>query len=202
MCYVIVSGFFGYDYMKYLIRIFLILLVTIPAFSLGETMHNENFYQWLLTEHEKDTDLNTNQIIRADEFNSFLETNITHQPPIYLGMTKKNKKETFTSHLRKVLGGPPDKISVNQEGIIIISGCRFQSCPEKGFIWIDTKSKKQVFVIVSYFFEKEVYNRDGFLVTYSSDFKEIEKLPSLFQNSLKLWLKQEKLEDAKIKFLR
>ena len=180
----------------------LFLLFLYPSLTLGGSLDNEFFYQWLLNEYDKRPDLNTNQIIRSDEFSNFLRTNITNKNPVYLGMTMKDEREDFSFHLQQVLGGPPDPIQFDDDGTISISGCRFQSCPEKGFIWIDTKSQNQIFVIVSYFFETKIYNKDGYLVVYSNDFTSIGELPSQFKNSLSLWLKREKLKTNEIKFIR
>ena len=93
-----------------------------------------NFYSWLLKKELLDSVFTTNELIHEKRFQDFLKENITVSKTYYMGMTHKGVKDTFYNHLNVVLGGPPDKVELSANGTFLISACRFQSCPEKGFV--------------------------------------------------------------------
>ena len=188
--------------MKKISSIFFLLGVTLfAASSWGEQTKNQDFYEWLVDQHQIDPELNTNQIIRSEEFKKFLKKNINNKTPLYLGMTLKNEEKDFTYHVQEVLGGPPDKVKFSEDGIILISGCRAQSCPEKGLIWINTKRKEQVFVVLSYFYESDVFQKNGIAVIYSDDFLEQKQLPINFNLNLVSWLKGQEIENYRVEYI-
>ena len=162
---------------------------------------SQMFYEWLSAKHKLDPNLNTNQIVGSVQFNDFLENNISNKTPLYLGMTKAGENRNFKYHLREVLGGPPDKIHFANDGTILISGCRHRSCPEKGFVWIDTKEDKQGFAIVSYFFNSKVFHSNGILVIHSDDFVSKEEFPNRFWESVDTWLNAEKIQNYEVQLL-
>ena len=165
----------------------------LSASSVGASEGSQMFYEWLTAKHKLDPNLNTNQIVRSVQFNDFLESNISNKTSLYLGMTKAGENRNFKYHLLEVLGGPPDKIRFGSDGTILISGCRYRSCPEKGFVWIDTKEDKQGFAIVSYFFNSKVFHSNGILVIHSDDFGSKEEFPTKFWKTIDNWLIAEKI---------
>lgn len=47
---------------------------------------------------------------------------------------------TLAKSLLMALGGPPDPVAVVKGRYVSMSACRYQSCSEKGFLWIDTQT--------------------------------------------------------------
>ena len=92
-----------------------------------------------------------------------------------------------------------EEIQVNNDRYFIVSGCRYQSCPEKGFLWIDKKEKIVIGAMIHYFFEtKDNRNRDGNLLIMSKQFKNFDDLPNQFNKDLKKWLSTIKVYDFSI----
>ena len=183
-------------------KIYLFLtLICINTFSFSASKDNQEFYNWLLAQYKSDPTLTTNQIVREPELEKFLKNNISSKELLYLGMTRKGNKDTLKNHLNIVLGGPPDRIKFLKDDIILITACRYQSCDEKGLIWIDTKKDKKFFVVISYFFNSDVMYRDGFAIIYSEDFKNKQDFPSAFWQTLENWLSSHKIQNYQIKIL-
>lgn len=91
-----------------------------------------------------------------------------------------------------------EEIQVNNDRYFIVSGCRYQSCPEKGFLWIDKKEKIVIGAMIHYFFETKEMNRDGNLLIMSKQFKNFDDLPNQFNKDLKKWLSTIKVYDFSI----
>jgi len=89
-----------------------------------------------------------------------------------------------------------EEIQVNNDRYFIVSGCRYQSCPEKGYLWIDKKEKIVIGVMIHYFFEtKKNRNRDGNLLIMSKQFKNFDDLPAKFYKDVEQWLSIIKVYD-------
>ena len=89
-----------------------------------------------------------------------------------------------------------EEIQVNNDRYFIVSGCRYQSCPEKGLLWIDKKEKIEIGAMIHYFFEtKENRNRDGNLLIVSKQFKNFDDLPVKFNEDVEKWLSIIKVYD-------
>jgi hypothetical protein len=187
-----------------LIKLFLLTLsVWVPAaFSDSVRPVNKEFYDWIGVFEDEKQQLNTYQIRQSREFNDFIEFNISYANTLYLGMTKKGENEDFIYHLREVLGGPPEKVRYPKDGIVVITGCRFRSCDEKGFVWMDAKNKKEVFVIISYFFNSGIFRPNGIAVIYSNDFDGKDDFPQQFFEELNSWLSSEEIYNYDVRFIR
>ena len=167
----------------------LLILVFLASYpSSAANVNNQDFYKWLVNEHTKNPELNTNHLMWSDQFENFLINNMTYREPIYLGMTASDDLKDLKYHMLQALSGPPDKVKVNENSSILISGCRFRSCDEKGFIWIDPINANQIFVVISYFFRNKEYRQDGYVVIYSDKFKTTSEMPENFKESLASWL--------------
>lgn len=167
----------------------LLILVFLASYpSSAANVNNQDFYNWLVNEHTKNPELNTNQLMWSDQFQNFLINNMTNREPIYLGMTASDELKDLKYHMLQALSGPPDTVKVNENSSILISGCRFRSCDEKGFIWIDPINANQIFVVISYFFRNKKYRQDGYVVIYSDKFKTTSEMPENFKESLASWL--------------
>ena len=117
-------------------------------------------------------------------------------------MSSNNKKISLFDNFLKVLRGPPNKIKyLENDRYIVASACRAHSCPEKGFVWIDTKEKLLIGLILHYFFEKEENLDDGYFLIFSKNYQTFDKLPEQFFISLKEWIKEEKINPEKIRFI-
>ena len=117
----------------------------------------------------------------------------------YLGIGKGNNpvNESLYELLRNS-AAEFEEIQVNNNRYFIVSGCRYQSCPEKGFLWIDKKEKIVIGTMIHYFFETKEINRDGNLLIMSKQFKNFDDLPSQFNKDLKKWLSTIKIYDFSI----
>ena len=91
-----------------------------------------------------------------------------------------------------------EETQINNDRYFIVSGCRYQSCPEKGFLWIDKKEKIVLGAMIHYFFETKEINRDGNLLIMSKQFKNFDDLPKQFSKDLKKWLSAIKVYDFSI----
>jgi hypothetical protein len=89
-----------------------------------------------------------------------------------------------------------EEIQVNNDRYFIVSGCRYQSCPEKGYLWVDKKEKIVIGAMIHYFFEsKNNIYRDGNLLIMSKQFKNYDELPVKFNEDLMQWLSIIKVYD-------
>ena len=143
----------------------------------------------------------TNSLTWEDKFLQMIKSNISSEK-FYLGMSSNNKKISLFDNFLEVLRGPPNKIKyLENDRYIVASACRAHSCPEKGFVWIDTKEKLLIGLILHYFFEKEENLDDGYFLIFSKNYQTFDKLPEQFFISLKEWIKEEKISPEKIRFI-
>ena len=125
----------------------------------------------------------------------------------YLGIGRGNNpiNESLYELLRNS-AAEFEEIQINNDRYFIVSGCRYQSCPEKGFLWIDKKEKIVIGAMIHYFFEsKNNRNRDGNLLIMSKQFKNYVDLPAEFNEALEKWLsiiKTYDISSSKIKELK
>ena len=116
-------------------------------------------------------------------------------------MTKNGKKENLSYHLLEVLSGPPEKVE-EKDGVLNISVCRHRSCDEKGLVWIDTQSNKEIFIILHYFYDNPKFLSEGNLLVFSDDFDSAQELPKGFEVDFLNWKKKNKLNnEIRIRFL-
>lgn len=119
--------------------------------------------------------------LKKNKITDTLLEQIPDKPQIYLGMTKKNKKESLTYHLEEAISGGRESIDANDS--IMVIGCRVQSCPEKGFVWVDKKTSKTIFGIGAFFLDDKFIG-DGVIYLFSKDFKDKKDFPKNFIESL------------------
>ena len=156
---------------------------------------NQTFFNWFSVEKNKYPNLNTNQLMWSKQFVYFIIRNSNSKKKLYLGMTKNDKKESLSYHLLEVLSGPSEKVE-EKDGVLKISGCRQHSCGEKGLVWIDTGSNKEIFVILHYFYNNQEFVPDGNLLVFSNDFDTAQELPGEFVVDFSNWKKKNKLNNA------
>lgn len=174
-----------------------VIVIAITAFNLSlkpstagmEQEANAKFYSWLLEKKLSDNKFNTNELIHEKRFQDFLKKNITVSKTYYMGMTHKGVKDTFYNHLNVVLGGPPDKVELGSDGAFFISACRFRSCPEKGFVWIDTNAATAVFGILAFLLDDHYYS-DGILLIHHSKSDISDETHERFKSTLMEWLSE------------
>lgn len=172
-------------------------LCTTQSIAQDSKQSNAKFYEWILEQAAIDNELNTNQLVWSDEFQTFLGNNLKSNKTFYLGMTEKDKKANYTYHLSTVLGGPPDKVQFTSYRTIMISACRPSSCPEKGFVWIDLDDEKIIFGILAYFYEDEYFS-DGLLILHAPNFTSTENVSKNFEKDLFNWLSSKNIAPKKI----
>ena len=174
-----------------------VIVIAITAFNLSlkpstagmEQEANAKFYSWLLDKKLSNNELTTNELIHEKKFQDFLKQNVTVSKSHYMGMTHKGVKDTFYNHLNVVLGGPPDKVELGSDDTFLISACRFQSCPEKGFVWIDAKADASVFGILAFFLD-DLYFSNGILLVHHSKSDMSDEAHERFKSTLVEWLSE------------
>ena len=161
---------------------------------------NRKFYEWLFQYKQTKPSLNTYNVIMKPTYDDFLERNIRDKRALELGMTRRGEKKNFIDHLNMVLG-VPDRVVLTKEKTFLISGCRPQSCIEKGLVWIDTKNNRQAFIIRSFRSPTTGDRESGYLIIYSNDFSDEVSLPETFKADLETWTKGNNIFGAAIQFL-
>ncbi len=107
-------------------------------------------------------------------------------------------KTTLKDSLEETLAGSAedDLVLVLQNRYVSLSACRFHSCPEKGFLWVDTKRDASIAAIYS------DYSKSLWVFSKSySNTNKISALPKDFQVSLDAWLKINKGKPIRTQFI-
>ena len=79
----------------------------------------------------------------------------------------------------------------------LFEACRYQSCIEKGIVLVN-QDNSAVFGFLTYFYNTDSYNRNGYLLLHSSKFHSSDQVPSLLIDELKLWLQSVDRPNAEI----
>ena len=135
-------------------------------------------------------------IIDEIDFDTFLIKEL-NDLEFYLGIGRGNNPVNKSLYeLLRNSAAEFEEIQVNNDGYFIVSGCRYQSCPEKGFLWINKKEKIVIGAMIHYFFKsKDNRNRDGNLLIMSKQFKNFDDLPAKFNKDVEQWLSIIKVYD-------
>lgn len=149
-----------------------------------------------LTKQEKQ---HVSWFLRKEGVAAEIQRQLAAAPNLNLGMTK-NGEESFDFHWYEVLSGTESEVQTTANGNILIDGCRYQSCPEKGFV-IASSQHEPVFGILAYRFDDSDTNWDGILVVYSSGVQTGTGLAPEFKEDINYWLQQKELPRASIKIL-
>ena len=141
-------------------------------------------YDWLKVNNKFD---NVNQLIHTKNFVNFIKDNITSKK-LSLGMSKGEKIPIFNSFLG-VLGGPPGKVIYSDNNrYIFTSGCRYQSCDEKGVLFIDTQEKLTIGLIRHFYLGDSKWNGKADFLIFSKNHKSFDKIPKVFIQMVKGWV--------------
>jgi hypothetical protein len=168
-------------------------LISILVFSL---LLNSNVYADLYKFFELKEDPKI--IIDEIDFDTSLITQL-NDLEFYLGIGRGNNPVNKSLYeLLRNSAAEFEEIQINNDRYFIVSGCRYQSCPEKGFLWVDKKKKIVIGAMIHYFFETKEINRDGNLLIMSKQFKNFDDLPKQFSKDLKKWLSAIKVYDFSI----
>ena len=174
-------------------KLFSTILVICSLFS-GNAYSNTDVY-FFLNNHELNSrkDLQPGYfhyiVVEDKSFQKLLSKQI-NDLPIYLGMSKDKKpfNSMFTELIRNHSASFKE-IKINNENYFINSGCRFHSCDEKGFLWINKKKEIVLGANIHYFFnDKNDFNSQGDLLIFSKTFSSYDDLPKQFQKDLYDWL--------------
>ncbi len=155
--------------------------------------NKEDYFNYLIEIHSCDFQTGfpsaSDHYVRYTDFFEVLSSHFKKPLNVYMGMTPKEvPNASLVYHLKEALSGGPDIAKMKDERYLILSGCRHQSCPEKALIWIDTKDKKIVSVIQSYFFNDSGFIEDGALTVFTNDYQTRDELPNDFKYSLHEWV--------------
>ena len=151
-------------------------------------------FLWTNVSNSDQTYLNLDEI----NLNKIIKNDVTNFP-VYIGNTKNNKKKPineslyqFTNLYSYIQLTPsafiePKKIHIDNKKYFAYSGCRYQSCSEKGLIWIDKEKKITVGLLLHYFFNSDIRNSNGDFLIFSKNLNDGSKLPVEFFAILKKW---------------
>ena len=168
-------------------------LISILVFSL---LLNSNVYADLYKFFELKEDPKI--IIDEIDFDTSLVKEL-NDLEFYLGIGRGNNPVNKSLYeLLRNSAAEFEETQINNDRYFIVSGCRYQSCPEKGFLWVDKKEKIVIGAMIHYFFETKEINRDGNLLIMSKQYKNFDDLPKQFSKDLKKCLSSIKVYDFSI----
>ena len=180
-----------YDYEGKKIILPLQFYVSLPKKIVRTNGIRDDFFEWLSNQNEY---LDTNRLIWDEDFKVYLNKTIP-KINLQIGFTG-NKEGTLLDNFYSVISGPPDTLKyTDNERYLLASACRAHECSSKGLIWIDTKEKKSIGLIRHAFWNTlDDYKENQFLL-FSKDYN---KVPSEFVNSVKTWMKSNKIASPSI----
>ena len=136
----------------------------------------------------------THDVIEDARFQTLLDTAVP-KISIDLGIPTPTKTPfSLRDAVSSVLTGPPDIIKrVNER--IVISGCEYRYCLNKGFIWADPKNGSVIGALVHYKFGNDLNRfikpgyREPSVLIYSSQIS-YNSLPKEFRLAISAWLQE------------
>lgn len=87
-------------------------------------------------------------------------------PELDLGMTKAGQ-ESFSYHWFESVSGVESDLRFTANGNILVYGCRYRSCDERGLVVL-SRDNEPVFGVLSYFLNNSEYRRNGILLLYAA----------------------------------
>ncbi|MFY9287192.1 MAG: hypothetical protein WAO98_01695 [Alphaproteobacteria bacterium] len=144
--------------------------------------HAESSLQWLSGYNGK----KTASVVADKRFRVFLQDAV----PDFLGdfgFGARGLKLGLRNALLEVLGGPSDPVFYPDKDSVTLSACRYQSCAEKGFMWIDITHQQSVFAIIHYIYQGEFFHNKPQMFLASANFK-CDAYPDAAQERIKIWL--------------
>lgn len=158
----------------------------------------KNFYNWLSSQNKYN---NSNALYWDEDFQIYLKTAV-NRIELYLGINGKRSKSDLLDIFKRTLVGPPDylKYSDNKR-FLSISACKHSDCGNKGLLWVDTKDKKNIGVILHYFYQNNEFISNGNLLIFSKNFESMTDLPNEFFDNLNQWKIKNKISPDLVRFL-
>lgn len=122
---------------------------------------------------------------------------------IYLGMTKNKEKLSLFEHFKMVLStrSDPDEFDRVDSKVFAFSGCRYQSCPEKGFIWIDKDNEIIIGSILHFFINDSGYKPVGDILIFSNQVNEFKDIPNNYNVDFENWISSSKINYEELRFI-
>lgn len=148
-------------------------------------------FSWLLDYAGK----STSQVIGDKRFKAIL---VEIVPEIKMDLGIGNScflKDIVT----EFLSGPAENVIVRENRYVILSACRFNSCPEKAWLWFDLKEGIAVGALVHYIFDGN-YSRQPSLLLFSTQV-DGQSLTEISKHDLKNWLSRLDLKFEKQRWL-
>jgi len=152
-------------------------------------------WQWLLAYRGQ----STAAVVSDKNFRYFLDDAV----PDFIadfGSAPNGLKVSLRNALYGVLSGPPDTAAFGDDHTVVLSACRYHSCAEKGFMWIDVDHKQSVMAIIHYVYQGEHSYDKAQLFLASNDFK-CDAYPAATRERIQLWLSSNEIEPVKTRCL-
>lgn len=140
-------------------------------------------FSWL----KEYTGKTTNALVWDKRFDTFIKS-ISPMTKQDFGLGEQN----LAGVLSDALGGPPDKVTLDDNRYITFSACVPSFCPEKGLVWVDLSESSTVAAIIHYDSRKDNFEDNPVLLVFSKDV-EVSVLPQRFKADLNKWLLQSEM---------
>ena len=116
------------------------------------TLNTSELYDWIKNQTER---VSANSMILDDRFTDLLEKEIPKNN-ISLGMSRGEKVPLIDSLLEVLYGAPGELIYSDDRTYMTTDACRYRSCSEKGFVFVNTEEKFTIGLIRHFFIVDEI----------------------------------------------
>jgi hypothetical protein len=163
------------------------------------TLNTSELYDWIKNQTEH---VSANSMILDDRFTDLLEKEIPKNN-ISLGMSRGEKVPLIDSLLEVLYGAPGELIYSDDRTYMTTDACRYRSCMEKGFVFMNTEEKFTIGLIRQFFIgDEETKNWDeGDFLIFSKTHKSFDEIPKVFIQSVKNWIANSTTSPNKVRFI-
>ena len=164
-----------------------------------KTINTVELYDWIKNQTER---VSANSIINDERFTDLLEKEIPKNN-ISLGMSRGEKVTLIDSLLEVLYGAPGELIYSDDRTYMTTDACRYQSCDEKGFVFMNTEEKFTIGLIRHFSIDgEETKNWDeGDFLIFSKTHKSFDEIPKVFIQSVKNWVANSTTSPNKVRFI-
>ena len=165
-----------------------LLLITVLFLTFSSPSYSQSF-EWIKNQKEYS---NANELFwdKEKRFLKLIEKNI-YADKTYPSFT--GTAGTLFITIERLLGGPPTGIKYyDNRRYVTTSACEAHACPEKAFVFIDTKEKFVIGLIRKW---------DGEYYIISKTHKTFDDLPNIFAQAVNDWESEVDVKPTEIFFI-
>ena len=163
------------------------------------TLNTSELYDWIKNQTER---VSANSMILDDRFTDLLEKEIPKNN-ISLGMSRGEKVTLIDSLLEVLYGAPGELIYSDDRTYMTTDACRYRSCSEKGFVFMNTEEKFTIGLIRHFSIDGEDAKSldEGDFLIFSKTHKSFDEIPKVFIQSVKNWIANSTTSPNKVRFI-